>query len=90
MLAEHFAPLTLTWLAPPAALSLEPLLGLEGVVVDSTGAGVGGVEVSVDGFGARPMALSDGAGQFMVEVAEPVGANNLLPVRPATVRRAAV
>ena len=78
VLAEHFAPLTITWLAPPAALSLEPLLGLEGVVVDSTGAGVGGVEVSVDGFGARPMALSDGAGQFMVEVAEPVGREQLV------------
>lgn len=80
--AERFAPLTIDWSAPPAALSLEPLLRLEGTVADPTGAGVGGARVSISGYGARPVTWSDGGGRFSLEVVES-------PARAQLVARAA-
>ena len=78
VLAERFAPLTVDWSVPPAALSLEPLLRLEGTAADPTGAGVGGARVSIDGYGARPVAWSDGEGRFALEVAESPGRKKLV------------
>ena len=73
VLAEGLAPLTIDWAAPPATLSLEPLLRLEGTVADPTGAGVGGARVSISGHGARPVAWSEAGGRFSLEVAESPG-----------------
>ncbi len=78
VLAERLAPLEIDWASPPAALSLEPLLRLEGTVADPTGAGVGGARVSISGYGARPVAWSDGAGRFALEVAESPGRRQLV------------
>ena len=78
VLAERFAPLEIDWASPPAALSLEPLLWLEGTVADPTGAGVGGARVSISGYGARPVAWSDGAGRFSLEVFESPGRRQLV------------
>ena len=78
VLAEGFAPLTIDWSALPAALSLEPLLRLEGTVADPTGAGVGGARLSIGAYGARPVAWSDGGGRFSLEVAEPPGGKQLV------------
>ncbi|MCY3970932.1 MAG: carboxypeptidase regulatory-like domain-containing protein [Acidobacteria bacterium] len=78
VLAEGFAPLTIDWSALPAALSLEPLLRLEGTVADPTGAGVGGARLSIGAYGARPVAWSDGGGRFSLEVAEPPGRKQLV------------
>ena len=77
VLAEGFAPLTIDWSAPPAAPSLAPLLRLEGIVADPTGAGVGGARVSVGGYGPRPVAWADGGGRFSLEVSEPPGRKQL-------------
>ncbi len=78
VLAERFAPLTIDWAVPPATLSLEPLLRLEGTVADPTGAGVGGARVSISGYGARPVAWSEGGGRFSLEVAESPGRKQLV------------
>ncbi len=78
VLAERFAPLEIDWASPPVALSLEPLLRLEGTVADPAGAGVGGASVSINGTGARPVAWSDGAGRFSLEVFESPGQGQLV------------
>lgn len=78
VLAEGLAPLTIDWAAPPATLSLEPLLRLEGIVADPTGAVVGGARVSINGYGARPVAWSEGGGRFSLEVAESPGRKQLV------------
>ena len=78
VLAERFAPLTIDWAAPPATLLLEPLLRLEGTVADPTGAAVGGARVSISGYGARPVAWSEGGGRFSLEVAESPGRKQLV------------
>ena len=78
VLAERFAPLEIDWSAPPAAISLEPLLRLEGTVVDPNGAGVGGARVSAGDRGARSVAWADGAGRFLLEVAESPGRKHLV------------
>lgn len=78
VLAERYAPLEIDWSAPPATLSLEPLLQLEGTVADPTGAGVGGAMVSISGYGARSVAWSDGGGRFSLEVADTTGRKQLV------------
>jgi len=78
VLAERFAPLTIDWSVPPAALSLEPLLLLEGTVADPTGTGIGGARLSMGEYGARPVAWSDGGGRFSLEVGEPPGPKQLV------------
>ncbi|MYA06807.1 MAG: hypothetical protein F4060_03045 [Holophagales bacterium] len=78
VLAERFTPLTIDWSVPPAALSLEPLLRLEGTAADPTGSGVGGARVSTDGYGAGPVAWTDGEGRFALEVAELPGRKQLV------------
>ena len=70
VLSRGFAPLIVTWSSPPAGLVLEPLRRLEGVAVDFAGAPVGGAEVSVSRSVDSPVGVTDGAGRFLVEVAE--------------------
>lgn len=73
VLAERFHPLRLTWSERPANESLEPLLRLRGVALDMAGDPVGGAQVVASGFGATagPAGVSDAAGRFLLEVAEP-------------------
>lgn len=78
VLAERFAPLEIDWSAPPAAISLEPLLRLEGTVADPNGAEVAGARVAAGDRGARSVAWSDGAGRFSLEVAEWPGRKHLV------------
>ena len=78
VLSRGFAPLIVTWSSLPAELLLEPLRRFGGVAVDSTGAPVGGAEVSVSRSVDSPVGVADGAGRFLVEVAERESANWLV------------
>ncbi|MCY3930019.1 MAG: carboxypeptidase regulatory-like domain-containing protein [Acidobacteria bacterium] len=73
VLAERFHPLRLTWSERPANESLEPLLRIRGVALDMAGDPVGGAQVVASGYGgtAGPAGVSDAAGRFLLEVAEP-------------------
>ncbi len=82
VVAGRFAPLPLTWSERPAALSLEPLRRLEGVTTDLVGAPVGGAEVSVTGSGVSSFGVSDGAGRFVVEYAEPLNRSRVVARAP--------
>ena len=72
VLAERFDPLRITWSARPAGATLEPLRRLRGVALDTAGDPVAGARVVASGFGAPagPAGMSDGAGRFVVEVAD--------------------
>ena len=74
VLAERFSPLRITWSERPANQSLEPLRRLRGVALAVAGDPVGGAQVVASGYGATagPAGVSDGAGRFLVEVAEPL------------------
>ena len=73
VLTERFSPRRIAWSEHPVNESLEPLWPLRGVALDTAGDPVVGVQVVASGFGdaAGPAGVSDGAGRFLVEVAEP-------------------
>ena len=80
--AEGFARLAVSWSARPVELWLERPRRLEGVTTDLAGDPVGGAEVSISGFGPGPFGVSDGAGRFLVEVAEALGRRRLVARAP--------
>ena len=80
--AEGFARLAVSWSARPVELSLERPRRLEGVTTHLAGDAVGGAEVSIAGFGPGPFGVSDGAGRFLFEVAEPLGGRRLVARAP--------
>ena len=84
VLAERFDPLQIIWSARPAGASLEPLRRLRGVALDAAGDPVAGARVVASGFGATagPAGVSDGAGGFLVEVAEPTDRRWLVASAP--------
>ena len=82
VVAGRFAPLTVTWSGRPVALSLEPLRRLEGVTTDLVGTPVVGAEVSVAASGVSSFGVSDGAGRFLVEYAEPLNRSRLVARAP--------
>lgn len=82
VVAGRFAPLTVTWSGRPVALSLEPLRRLEGVTTDLVGAPVVGAEVSVAASGVSSFGVSDDAGRFLVEYAEPLNRSRLVARAP--------
>lgn len=73
VLAERFRPLRITWSERPVNESLEPLLRLRGVALDLAGEPVERALVVASGYGATagPAGVSDAAGRFLLEVAEP-------------------
>lgn len=73
VLAERFRPLRITWSERPVNESLEPLLRLRGVAQDLAGEPVERALVVASGYGATagPAGVSDAAGRFLLEVAEP-------------------